>query len=296
MNLPRSLSLAAGLALSTAAFCRANETFPVVHNQPITVRILSGKNGLPLSSLHLALLGGYDQSDLHDQLYREEVLTDALGNVRLPKQLANLPWLQVWVRKMPLCQSAPRKASFSVELIRRDGLSTPNLCGPVSAQDAPGVFTVFVKNKAPKLKKGVSISVAMPMAPVEAAPPAAPAAITATVVPSPAAQAPLVAAVVPVTSTPSAMPTPPAPVAVPATVIPSTSISAIIPTQTIVHLQSRRVVARRSAHRAKPAPPACSAQTPVSATHHSKPLAGIRVAAKKPAQPASPQKQNQKQD
>ena len=142
------------MALCSAALCHAGETFPAVHNDPITIRIVGGKNGQPLRSLHLILIGGYDESDLHDQLYREDALTDSFGKVRLSKQLANLPWLQVWVKKMPLCQSNPRKASFSVDLIRRDGLSAPNLCGPVAADNSPGVFTVFVKNKGKKLQQG----------------------------------------------------------------------------------------------------------------------------------------------
>jgi hypothetical protein len=144
---PLALSLAAGIALLTATLCGAAEIFPVVHNEPITVRILGGKDGQPLAHLHLVLLAGYDRSDLHGQLYRAELLTDAHGQAHLPKQLANLPWLQVWVAKKPLCQVKPRGDSFSVELIRRDGVSAPNLCGTATVEDAPGVFTVFVKSK-----------------------------------------------------------------------------------------------------------------------------------------------------
>ncbi len=144
---PLSFSLAAGTALLAASLSSVAESFPVVHNEPITVRILGGKNGLPFAHLHLVMLGGYDRSDLHDQFYRAEALTDARGQARLPKQLANLPWLQVWVTKKPLCQAKPRRDSFSVALIRRDGLSTPNRCGTATVEDAPGVFTVFVKGK-----------------------------------------------------------------------------------------------------------------------------------------------------
>jgi hypothetical protein len=136
------------MALLTVTLNGAAETFPVVHNEPITVRILGGKDGQPLAHLHLVLLGGYEQSDLHDQLYRVEVLTDIHGEARLPRQLANLPWVQVWVATKPLCQASPRKDSFSVELIRRDGLSAPNRCGTATVEDVPGVFTVFVKGKA----------------------------------------------------------------------------------------------------------------------------------------------------
>jgi hypothetical protein len=309
---PLSLALATAIATLTASLCGADETFPVVHNEPITVRIVGGINGMPLSNLHLVLLGGYDQSDLHDQLYREEVLTDAYGNVRLSKQLANLPWLQVWVSKMPLCQSNPRKTSFSVELIRHDGVSAPNLCDPVSAQDTPGVFTVFVKNKARKLKKGVSISVAMPTAPVKAASVVAPAANFAKVVTSPVLPQPVVATSTALPAAPVEAPvqaTPQAALIAPATVPELVDLPAIAPvivsSKPRVHLQTRRVAAKRAVHRVKPVLASCSAQpaaakaapahpakdeskkapprkTPVSATHHSKPLAGRRTAAKRP--------------
>jgi len=163
-----AVSLAAGLALVTAAGSGAGETFPVVHNELITVRILGGKDGQPLGRLHLTLIAGYDRSDMRDQLFREEMLTDAHGQVRLSKQLANLPWLQVWVGKKSLCQEDAPGAGFSVELIRRDGLSAPNRCGKATVEDKPGVFTVFVKGKG----VAAAPAVAAETAPATAAAPA----------------------------------------------------------------------------------------------------------------------------
>ncbi len=350
MNRPLSIFLLAALALSTAALCPAVETFPVVHNDPIIVRILSGKNGLPLINLHLVLIGGYDRDDLHQQFYREDALTDNFGKVRISNQMANLPWLQVWVRSMPLCQSKPRKTSFSVELIRRDGVNAPNLCGPVSAQNTPGLFNVFVKNKAKKLRKGMAISVGGPMNPFMPAPVTVPAATSAMVAPVLAAQppvtitataAPVVAAAVSATpSQPSPAPADatarailPAPITVPPVAIPVTAIapaspSAVSPTKVVAHNQTRRVAAKRTVHRRKPVPAACSAQPPVAKTTQksssakpvakklaaisagddskkappkkvtmnitpgSKPLAGVRLEVKKPAQPTAPLKQD----
>jgi len=135
------------LALIAGAACAAGESFPVVHSEPITIRVLGGKDGRPLGRLHLTLIAGYDRNDMREQLYREEVLTDAHGQARLSNQLANLPWLQVWVGKKSLCQKNPRSTGYSVELTRRDGLSTPNRCGLATVEDRPGVFTVFVKGK-----------------------------------------------------------------------------------------------------------------------------------------------------
>ncbi len=148
--------LALGLALPAAAAGNAGESFPVNHEDSIAVHILNGRNGQPLGHLHLILIAGYNQQDMRDQFWREEVISDAHGQVRLSNQMENLPWLQVWVGKKKLCQAKPRTASFSVDLIRRDGLSAPNHCGMATVEDAPGVFAVFVKGSrsASKHKRG----------------------------------------------------------------------------------------------------------------------------------------------
>ncbi len=156
--------------LLTAAASGVSESFPAVHNEPITVRILGGKDGQPLGRLHLVLIGGYDAHDMREQIYRQEVLTDAQGQVRLSNQLANLPWLQVWVGRKSLCQLHPGNSSFSVELIRRDGLSAPNRCGKVAVAARPGVFTVFVKGKGAAPSSGAVASEPDPAPTPEAVP------------------------------------------------------------------------------------------------------------------------------
>ena len=60
-------------------------------------------------------------------------------------RISNLPLLQVWISSAALCQGKPRNEAFSVDRVRRDGLSTPNHCGFVTSVDEPGTFTVFVK-------------------------------------------------------------------------------------------------------------------------------------------------------
>jgi hypothetical protein len=96
------------------------------------------------------LTAGYTQRDIDLQMRREEAQTDEHGFARLPNALANFPLLQVSVAKQRLCHSGGRGAVFSIERIRRDGLSAPNRCGTAIVQDAPGVFTVWVKTgKAP---------------------------------------------------------------------------------------------------------------------------------------------------
>jgi len=222
-----ALCLVTGMALLTTTICRADEVFPVVHNEPISIRVLGGKNGLPLAHLHLVLIAGYDQSGLRDQLFREEAITNAQGQAQLSNQLTNLPWLQVWVNKKPLCQANPRKASFSMERIRRDGLSAPNRCGTITVEDAPGVFTVFVKGKG---KAPVALAVATAIAPAVAT--SITLAVTPTIAPAAATIAPA-----PVTSIKSAIErvvTPTIATAVPAAVTRSAMPAALADAATIV--------------------------------------------------------------
>jgi hypothetical protein len=305
------------MVLLTATLNGAAETFPVIHNEPITVRILGGKDGLPLAHQHLTLLGGYDQSDLHDQLYRSEVLTDSHGQVKLPRQLANLPWLQVWVDKKPLCQAKPRGENFSVELIRRDGLSAPNRCGTATVEETPGVFTVFVKGKGKNAVAEAYVARAKaPVTAVEAARTALPS-VEAPVRKPAAVEASLPAAQIPATPATTALPMAPAPVltekvfkptepvrpvaAVPATVPapPPVDLAAKAPSNGPAKAESRpvrRVAARPVSHRARrPVLATCQvrhpAADPINATHKSKPAAGVRMAAITPDKPKAPPKQ-----
>jgi hypothetical protein len=148
-NFGMGLALAAAAASGTAETgSYTNETFPVIHNEPIAVRVLNGKDGTPLAHVHLNMFAGYDEADIKRQVWHEETLTDEHGQALLSNQLNNLPFLQVWAAKARSCQANPRASRFSVERIRRDGLSTPNRCGIAQVKDAPGVFTVYVMGKA----------------------------------------------------------------------------------------------------------------------------------------------------
>jgi hypothetical protein len=141
---PTFWAVAAIVLVATAA-CGASESFPVEHNEPIAVRVLDGKDGKPQANEHVVLVAGYDRRDLGMGLWREEVLTDSEGMVRLSNALTNLPLLRVQVIKRRACEADGAKAAFSVDRIRRDGLSAANRCGTAVAPDAPGVMTVFVK-------------------------------------------------------------------------------------------------------------------------------------------------------
>ena len=155
-----ALSLGVGLGIASTAVCCRSQSIPVAYDGPVTLRVLSGLDGVPMANLHMVLYGGYDGQEIRGQDWREEVLTDEKGEARLSKQAINLPFIQAWpvstAKKkmmglmgggMQTCQDNPRKDKFSMERILRDGLSTPNRCGIIQAENEPGVFTVYVRDR-----------------------------------------------------------------------------------------------------------------------------------------------------
>jgi hypothetical protein len=153
-----ALLFVAGLVALAAQASGADETFPVVHNEPITIRVLSGKTGRPLAHARLLLAAGYDWRDLQLGMWHEEALTDGNGKARLPDTLANLPFLRIRLARRHLCQADSRAATYSVERIRRDGLSTPDRCGYAAVEDAPGIFIVYAKGRSAAKKRLSSAS------------------------------------------------------------------------------------------------------------------------------------------
>ncbi|MGA2046333.1 MAG: hypothetical protein ABSG96_01505 [Terracidiphilus sp.] len=145
----RNLTICACLSfgLLGGSVCRADEVFPVVHNEPIAVRVLNGKDGHPQAQTRVVLTAGYDRRDLRLAQWREEVLTDSAGMVQLSNALRNLPLLQVEVPNRHGCAPGAETMALSVERIRGSGMTGANRCGTAVVENAPGVFTVFVKGK-----------------------------------------------------------------------------------------------------------------------------------------------------
>ena len=151
----RAFAYGAGIAALAASASGQSEIFPNVHNQPIFIHVLDGVDGKPLAHTRLSLVGGYTRRDLHLQMWHEEAFTDDQGRARMSSAMENLPILQIEVAKSHLCADS-RSATVSVEQIRRDGVSMPNRCGTVTAQDTPGVFNVFVKARIIKSKTALN--------------------------------------------------------------------------------------------------------------------------------------------
>jgi hypothetical protein len=137
----------AAVLLLTSCPGWGREVFPVMHSEPVVVRVLDGKGGGPQAGRRVKLTGGYDRRDLDMAQWQQEALTDSEGNVRLSNELRNLPFLRVEVEKSRACEPNAELAAVSVEHVRLNGLSGANHCGTAVAVDAPGVLNVFIKGK-----------------------------------------------------------------------------------------------------------------------------------------------------
>jgi len=144
----RSLAVCAQAGIFLARMVSgAAEVFPVVHNQPIVLRVVDGKAGRPQPGRHVVLSGGYDLRDLRLGEWQEEAVTNGEGTVLLSNELRNLPYLRVEVLKSHPCERGARQSAYSVERIRAAGQSGANRCGTVVVAEEPGFLTVFVKGK-----------------------------------------------------------------------------------------------------------------------------------------------------
>jgi|GEM_PF-4272267 hypothetical protein len=152
----RILSAVAFIALG--ALCGAGETFPSVHHERLTVRVVNGTDGKPRAGLRVVMAGGYAERDLALGLWQEAAVTNAAGEVRVPDALTNLPFLRVWVPQTQLCQGKEKRVRFLVDRIRNDGLNSDNTCGTMTAAARRGLLTVFVRGGKPTVAETAEAS------------------------------------------------------------------------------------------------------------------------------------------
>jgi hypothetical protein len=147
---------------------KSEQSLPAIHPEPITIRILNGKDGAPLAHVHLLFVAGYDDRDLRLGFWSGEAMTDAKGRASLPGALRDFSLVAVRVAKRRLCATHGRSLDINLDNVRYGGLSTANRCGNLMFADQPGILTVFAEAHAEDLLS--------PIAPVDApaAKPAAP--------------------------------------------------------------------------------------------------------------------------
>jgi hypothetical protein len=66
----------------------------------------------------------------------------------LPFNESRISRIQIWVDHYTLCQKMPNDQSYSVEEIRKTGLSAPNTCGVRTQERVANQFVVFARPQA----------------------------------------------------------------------------------------------------------------------------------------------------
>lgn len=137
-------ALRVSLALSLLAARAWPEVIPVDHRETIQIRVLDGRTGRPIPHVRLILIAGYTGRDLDRRLWREEAATDLRGQARLPRALANFPFLRITLHEARQCPGQG-KTPFHVAQIRSEGVSAPNHCGLFQIEDTAGMLTLFAR-------------------------------------------------------------------------------------------------------------------------------------------------------
>ena|SRR5216683_4342690 len=117
----------------------------MAQQKTITIYVLDGKSGKPISGEHLLVTEGDSLEEVRQQKNHYDLRTDAQGKATMPVASNVNSQIQVWVDFHVLCQKTPNAGSFSVNEIMERGMSTPNNCGSVSVESGPGKFFVFAR-------------------------------------------------------------------------------------------------------------------------------------------------------
>jgi len=139
-------SLGLGLYVFGIIVClMSNVQVPTAQEKNIIIRVMDGRNGKPMANMHLMVSLGSSQEDVRELKSHVDLQTDLNGVALLSIDESTISRIQVWVDWHTLCQETPNTKSFSIEEIRKSGLSTPNNCGSVTREKAPNHLTVFAR-------------------------------------------------------------------------------------------------------------------------------------------------------
>jgi len=111
----------------------------------ITVQVLDGRNGKPLTDQHVLVFTGPSSDAVKTHAQHTGVTTDKDGMGTLTIDSAETQWLQVFADGRIPCFPNPNQASFSVSDIVSKGLVTPNNCSALVREPSPGHFIIFAR-------------------------------------------------------------------------------------------------------------------------------------------------------
>lgn len=111
----------------------------------ITVQVLDGRNGKPLSDQHVLVFTGLSSNAVKSHAEHTGLTTGKDGVGTLTIFPSETQWLQVFADGRVLCYPDPNQSSFSVSEIMSKGLVTPNNCSKLVRAASPGHFIIFAR-------------------------------------------------------------------------------------------------------------------------------------------------------
>jgi hypothetical protein len=111
----------------------------------VVLCLLDGKNGKSIGNEHLLVFYGTTAEDVHAEKNHRDLRTDINGKSVLTLDDSSILLIQVFSDGHILCQQKSNTDSYSVEQIKRTGLSTQNTCGPVHRENTPDQFVIYAR-------------------------------------------------------------------------------------------------------------------------------------------------------
>ena len=127
-------------------------TFGVAQQNSITIQVIDGKSGNPVSDARVLVFTGDTVTNLRTHKGSKEAHTNQQGLAIIPIDPETTKWIQPWVDWKHQCSENPNEVHIEVEQIKQTGVQGNNACGKATQLAIPGRLTLFVRNMTLKEK------------------------------------------------------------------------------------------------------------------------------------------------
>jgi hypothetical protein len=111
----------------------------------IVIQVVDGRNGKPIPREHVLVFQGATAEDIRALNSHADLQTDANGVALLTIEDPSISLILVSVDWHIVCEEKPNTKTYSIEEIKRTGLSTQNKCGLLVRKNEPDHFVVFAR-------------------------------------------------------------------------------------------------------------------------------------------------------
>ncbi len=118
---------------------------PVQTGSKITIHVLDGKSGKPISNEHLLIFLTNDKGV--PQTEHIDRRTDTDGLVVLSSKDVPFRFIQVWVDWHVLCVKRPNSVVYAISEVLEQGIISQDECGGIKVQPEPGDLYIFARSR-----------------------------------------------------------------------------------------------------------------------------------------------------